>query len=72
MPEQHDDHIWLTVLGGAWAIKAMVRLDHQNMLVMHLWRGYEPDLAYMTVALTNYDWAAYCDAAAALLREAPP
>jgi hypothetical protein len=63
--EQHDDHIWLSVRGEGWAIRAIER-EHEAM-IFHLWRGYEPDLEFATVEFTETNWPAYCEAAAALL-----
>ena len=61
---QHDDHIWLTVLGEAWAIRA-IEPDRETF---HLWRGYEPDLEYLTVQLKKMNHAAYAEMAAAWLK----
>lgn len=59
---QHDDHIWLTVGGDAWAIQSI-----HGPLIM-LWRGYAPHLEYAMVDVANVDWAAYCACAEARLR----
>jgi hypothetical protein len=61
-PPQHDDHIWLTVDGEAWAIMAINRFP-PDVVVFYLWRGYQPNLDYRVVECTNYDWAGYCEAA---------
>lgn len=58
---QHDDHIWLTVNGEAWAIKWM------DWPYIWLWRGYYPDLEYSFVDLSNFDAEAYTKAALKLL-----
>lgn len=59
---QHDDHIWLTVEGEAWAIESM------NWPVIMLWRGYEPDLEFRCIELDGFPVEAYCDAAVATLK----
>lgn len=58
---QHDDHIWLTVHGEAWAIRAM------HWPVIWLWRGYWPDLEYTVVRLDNFNSDHYADAAVAMM-----
>jgi hypothetical protein len=63
---QHDDHIWLTVRGEGWAIRAIER-EHDSM-IFHLWRGYEPDLEYLVVEMSKPNWPAYCEAASRMLR----
>jgi hypothetical protein len=64
--EQHDDHVWVVVRGESWAIRA---IDREPMMVVHLWRGYEPDLEYSSIGFyPDYDWGAYCAAAVKLLR----
>lgn len=65
MTEQHDDHIWLTVYGEAWAIR---RIQRGRTLVIHLWRGYAPNLEFQAVEFQKVDWAGYCEAAVAMLR----
>jgi hypothetical protein len=65
MAEQHDDHIWLKVMGEDWAIRA---IDHQNS-IFYLWRGYHPDFEFLDVQIINVDWNAYCEAAVGMLRE---
>ena len=62
---QHDDHIWLTILGESWAIQQIDR--HGDTMHLHLWRGYEPNLEFNSFVLSHWDWDAYCDAAVALL-----
>ena len=63
---QHDDQIWLTVMGEAWAIRKIER--YGGCVYLHLWRGYEPDgIEYLDVALTDWDWPRYCDAARAVI-----
>jgi hypothetical protein len=64
-PEQHDDHIWLTVDGGAWAIHSL-----DGDLAM-LWRGYEPALEFTILDMTDVDWDSYTRSAVKLL-ETPP
>lgn len=63
---QHDDHIWLTVNGEAWAILAIER--QQTCIVFRLWRGYEPRLEFLDVELRDPDWDGYCSAAVELLK----
>ena len=65
MSKQHDDHIWLTVGGEAWAIHSM------NWPVIWLWRGYEPDLEYSAVEMSNFNAETYADKAIAMLMDAP-
>jgi hypothetical protein len=64
--EQHNDHIWLTVKGEAWAIRSI------EDKVMHLWRGWEPDVERMSIDLSRARWSSYCDAAVAFLKAAYP
>lgn len=61
--QQHDDHIWLTVSGSAWAIKAI------RWPTIYLWRGYEPKLEYAVVDMSEFNADAYCDRAALALNE---
>jgi hypothetical protein len=58
---QHDDHIWLTVNGEAWAIAAI------NRPFIMLWRGYLPDLEFNLISMQDFDAEDYCDKAVALL-----
>lgn len=67
MSEQHDDHIWLTVLNEPWAIQCIERAP--DGMIFHLWRGYAPDLECWSVQVLNPDWDGYCTAARAMLRE---
>jgi hypothetical protein len=56
--EQHDDHIWLTLFGTAWAIQAI------EWPVIYFWRGYAPNLEYLTVEFyPDDDFKDYCDVA---------
>jgi hypothetical protein len=64
---QHDDHIWLTVNGEAWAIRAIERPDSW---VFRLWRGYYPELEFLSVEVKSPDWDSYCEAAIKMLRDA--
>ena len=59
--EQHDDHIWLTVNGEAWAICAMA------WPIIFLWRGYEPDIEWTVLDMTRFNSEAYADRATKLL-----
>jgi hypothetical protein len=61
MPEQHDDHIWLTAAGEAWAIRA-IRGER-----IYLWRGYAPNLQYCILEWPPVHWSHYADHAAQLL-----
>jgi hypothetical protein len=61
---QHDDHIWLTVGGEPWAIRAIERC---GPLVFRLWRGYFPELEYRSVEMINPDWDSYCKMAIKML-----
>lgn len=45
---QHDDHIWLCVNGGMWAICAI------DGPIVHLWRGYAPNLEFSAVDLSEF------------------
>lgn len=65
---QCDDHIWVTWVGGGWAIRAITRPP----LTFHLWRGYWPDLEFTAVEIRNPDWPAYCERAAQLLAAHDP
>ena len=55
--EQHDDHIWITVAGEAWAIFSIRR----NRFL--LWRGYSPNLEFMVMGVEHVDWESYCEKA---------
>lgn len=61
--EPCDDHVWITVHGKNWAIRAISRP------VFYLWRGYAPDLEFAVLDTSKIDWKAYCDAAVKLLEE---
>jgi hypothetical protein len=61
MSEQHDDHIWLTVNGEAWAIYAM------DWPTIFLWRGYAPNLEFNAVELSGFNAEAYAKRALVLL-----
>jgi hypothetical protein len=61
MSEQHDDHIWLTVGGEAWAIKRI------SGPLIQLWRGYEPELEYAVVDMSGFNADAYAAEATQLL-----
>jgi hypothetical protein len=63
---QHDDHIWLTVLGSAWAIQSLSKNPYGHTL-FHLWRGYEPNLEYLLLTVTENHWTEYCHKAVGLL-----
>lgn len=60
--EQHDDHIWLTAGGSAWAIMRI----HGNTI--YLWRGYAPKLEYAVIRWHKKNWPGYADVAAQLLK----
>lgn len=62
---QYDDHIWMTVAGSAWAIRAI----HRN--VFYLWRGYMDDgtLELASVDVSEVDWVAYCDKAVEMIEQ---
>lgn len=60
---QHDDHIWLTLLGEAWAIRA-IEGD-----IIWLWRGYQPDIEHMSVHWPKYSHVASAEKAAAWLKD---
>lgn len=69
---QYDDHIWLTVNGEAWAIKSINRRsDWPQGIVLHLWRGYAPDLEFLNIWIRYPDrWVAdYVNACAKALAE---
>lgn len=61
MSEQHDDHVWLTVNGEAWAIQAM------EWPIVFLWRGYEPNLEFSAVDLSGFNAESYVNKAVAVL-----
>jgi hypothetical protein len=63
---QHDDHVWVTVRGEAWAIRNIKR-PYPDVMIFKLWRGHEPNLQFSWVILNDPDWRNYCEAAAALL-----
>jgi hypothetical protein len=54
---QHDDHIWLTVRGEAWAIQAMITP------IIYLWRGYFPDCEYSAIDMSKFNYEIYCNRA---------
>jgi len=58
---QHDDHIWLTVGGRAWAIYA------KDGDLITLWRGYYPWLEWSFLDISNVNWESYHEKALALL-----
>jgi hypothetical protein len=58
---QHDDHIWLTVGGEAWAIKWI------HWPFIGLWRGYAPDLEFNYVDMSKFNTDSYVARAAARL-----
>jgi hypothetical protein len=64
---QHDDHIWLTAGGSAWAILRVHR-SNGRAYRFDLWRGYKPDLefAYLDIII-SVDWDSYCAKAAMIL-----
>ena len=45
---QHDDHIWLCVGSKMWAIWAI------DGPIVHLWRGYAPNLEFSAVDLSEF------------------
>jgi hypothetical protein len=53
MTMQHDDHIWLTVGGSAWAIQFI------QPPIIYLWRGFYPDFEFSAVDVRNVDWDLY-------------
>jgi hypothetical protein len=65
---QQDDHIWLTIAGEGWAIRAI----HRS--IFYLWRGdfWSGTLELQTVDVADVDWDMYCDRAVKLLEEAFP
>jgi hypothetical protein len=60
---QHDDHIWLTVMGGAWAIQSIERDEAGDIAFINLWRGYAPALEFSRLRVIEANWPHYCDAA---------
>lgn len=64
--EQHDDHIWLTVQGEAWAIRSIERIlpDEPRF---ELWRGYYPNIEFRRVWWPTKWWPVYMRAAASCL-----
>jgi hypothetical protein len=73
---QHDDHIWLTVGGEAWAIESIsgsiiyLWRGYAPTLEFYLWHGYYPSLEYSVVDMTGFDYDDYCAKAARALEEA--
>jgi hypothetical protein len=63
---QADDHCWLTVRQEAWAIRGV------EDKTLHLWRGWAPNLEYLTIDLSRARWGPYCDKAVEFLRAAWP
>jgi hypothetical protein len=61
--EQHDDHIWLTVFGGRWAI-AWIEGD-----VFGIWRGRVPHIEYSELDVSAVNWERYCNKAVGMLKE---
>jgi hypothetical protein len=61
---QHDDHIWLTVKGEAYAI---YKIDWPLII---LWRGYAPHLEFTAVSMENFDAERYVSECERLLDEA--
>jgi hypothetical protein len=69
--EQHDDHVWLTVGGSAWAIFSI------QWPIIFLWRGNAiiDDLNNITndsiecnaIDIRNVDWESYYKNAMAIL-----
>jgi hypothetical protein len=58
---QHDDHIWLTVGGKAWAIHGV------DGDLIHLWRGFYPYIQYAMLDISNVNWESYHQKAIDLL-----
>jgi len=52
--EQHDDHIWLTAGGSAWAIEWICG-D-----IIGLWRGHWPNLEFSLLNVSKVNWESYC------------
>lgn len=67
--EQHDDHIWLTIGGKAWAIRSIEHHRAASVLVLHLWRGYVPCLEYISVEFVSVNWDEYCEKAVKMLND---
>lgn len=55
--EQHNDHIWLTVKGEAWAILAI------RSPIIYLWRAWHPKLEFSAIDISNFNFESYCAAA---------
>ena len=55
--EQHDDHIWLTVNGTAWAIHSI------RWPIIYLWRGYWPSFEFNAVDMSEFDSKGYIERA---------
>ena len=60
---QHDDHIWLTVVGEGWAIRAI------NGNFIYLWRGYAPFIEYSGIDMRDFNYNKYCDMAVEMLEK---
>jgi hypothetical protein len=60
-PQQHDDHIWLTAGGRAWAIYAMK--GHE----LSLWRGYHPYIEWSYLDISRVNWESYHNKALKIL-----
>jgi hypothetical protein len=61
---QHDDHIWLTAGGEAWAIY------HIRLPLLYLWRGYYPNIEYSILDISQVDWESYTQKAVKQLQGA--
>jgi hypothetical protein len=60
--DQHDDHIWLNVDGTSWGIRAIY------WPIVYLWRGYDLDLEFCSVDISNVDWDVYNERAVKMLK----
>lgn len=66
---QHSNHCWLTVRGVDWAIAMM-----QDGKIL-LWRGsvpcdgFEPNIEWLPLRMTDWDHAAYANAMSPMLKD---
>jgi hypothetical protein len=65
--KQHDDHVWMSINGVGWAIHGIAR--RHDLMLVSLWRGYEPNIETCTIKLT-LDWQQeYSDMAHRMLED---
>jgi hypothetical protein len=70
MPEQHNDHTWVTLDGEGWAIKAIMEIKGHRIFC--LWRGYYPLIQETLVDVTTLHTAEYVRRCVELIHAAYP